>query len=175
MNAMPALRMLAPALLLSAACAFVAVSGKAAQPGPAAADACAPAPPLVLSEDFADPRGAFAPEATALSRTNANFAAAYGRACAQGLLRGRSLIDAGAQPDRLFLRNAPDANVASIYLDGDEGAPAAARRMVLEYPFLTADGAVHVPGTEELGEAISCHVQGASAEESEETGRCLPD
>jgi hypothetical protein len=143
---------------------------------PAATSACARPPTLALSADFADPRRAFALRADAFRRTGVNFAAAYGRACAQGLLRGRTLIDAGAgQRDRLFLKNAPDANIASIYLDGEEGAPAAARHMVLEYPFLTADGAAHVPGREELAEAIFCHVQGASAEESEESGRCLPD
>jgi len=160
-------------LLLLSLAGVGAARGNAA---PASASVCAPAPTLALSEDFADPRRAFALRTDAFRRTGVNFAAAYRRACAQGLLRGRTLIDAGAgQRDRLFLRNAPDANIASIYLDGEEGAPAAARRMVLEYPFLTADGAAHVPGREELAEAIFCHVQGASAEETEESGRCLPD
>jgi len=148
-----------------------------ARPAPVAAPvACAPAPMLVLSEDFADPRDEFAPESRPFDETAAHFAAAYRQACASGLLRGRALIEPGAGArDRLFLKNAPEANIASIYLDGEDGAPPAQRRMVLEYPFLTADGAAHVPGTEELGEAIFCHVQGASAREAEESGRCLPD
>jgi hypothetical protein len=163
------------ALLVALALAGIGAAYGNAAP-PAATSVCPRPPMLALSEDFADPRGAFALRTDAFRRTGVNFAAAWRRACAQGLLRGRTLIDAGAgQQRRLFLKNAPDANVASIYLDGEEGAPAAARRMVLEYPFLTADGAAHVPGTEELGEAIFCHVQGASAEETEESGRCLPD
>jgi hypothetical protein len=155
--------------------AAAAAPKSVARPAPAPA-ACAPAPTLVLSEDFADPHRAFALRTDPFRRTGVNFAAAYRAACAQGLLRGRTLADAGAgQPDRLFLRNAPEANIASIYLDGEEGAPAPARRMVLEYPFLTADGTAHVPGTEELAEAIFCHVRGASVREAEESGRCLPD
>jgi hypothetical protein len=158
---------------------FLLISLAASQSTPAApvaTAACAPAPVLALSEDFADPRRAFALRTDAFRRTGVNFAAAYRAACAQGLLRGRALADASAgRRDRLFLRNAPDANIASIYRDGEEGASAPARRMVLEYPFLTADGRAHVPGTEELAEAIFCHVQGASAREAEESGRCLPD
>jgi hypothetical protein len=46
---------------------------------------------------------------------------------------------------------------------------------VLEYPFLTADGVTHTPSAAELGEAIFCAVQGASQQEEEESGRCLPD
>jgi hypothetical protein len=142
----------------------------------AARSACAPTPTLAVTEDFADPRHTFASRSPAFRRLEANFAAAYRAACANGLLRRERLITARAgESERLLLKNAPDANVASIYLDGEDGAPAARRHMVLEYPFLTADGAAHVPGTEELGEAIFCHVQGASARETEESGRCLPD
>ena len=137
---------------------------------------CAPAPSLVLTPGFGDRHGAFAPGAPAFRRTQANFADAYLRACARGLLRRRPLIDRGAgQGNMLRLKNAPDANIASIYLDGEEGARPSARHMVLEYPFLTADGATHVPSTSELGEAIFCTVHGASQQEEEASGRCLPD
>jgi hypothetical protein len=177
MSGMRAFNILTPLLLALAGCgaapgnAVAQATGNAtAAPVPAPTAACAPIPTLVLSEDFADPHRVFAVRTDAFRRTGVNFAAAYRQACAQGLLRGRAL-----ERDRLFLRNAPDANVASIYLDGEEGAPAAGRRMVLEYPFLTADGVTHVPGTEELAEAIFCHVRGASAQEAEESGRCLPD
>ncbi len=138
--------------------------------------ACAPAPLLALSQDFADPRGAFAPTTTAFHRLEADFAAAYRGACAHGVLRAHPLIAAGAaERDRLWLKNAPEANVVSIYLDGEEGAPAARRHMVLEYPFVSADGATHLPSANDLGEGIFCAVQGASQQEEEESGRCLPD
>jgi hypothetical protein len=141
-----------------------------------AASACAPAPQLILAEDFADPHHIFAPGSAALRRLEANFAAAYRSACAHGVLRHAALIPAGAaERDRLRIKNAPDANVASIYLDGAEGTPASRRHMVLEYPFLAIDGTTHLPSESELAEAIFCEVQGASQREEEESGRCLPD
>jgi len=140
------------------------------------ASACAPAPSLALAEDFPDPQRAFAPGTAPYRRLDANFAAAYRGACARGLLRSHSLIGAGAaERDRLRIKNAPDANVASIYLGGEEGAPRAQRHMLLEYPFLTADGATHVPTETELREAIFCAVRGATQQEEEEGGRCLAD
>jgi hypothetical protein len=141
-----------------------------------AASACAPAPQLILAEDFGDPRHIFAPGSAPFHRLEANFAAAYRSTCDHGVLRGRALILAGAvERDRLRLRNAPDANVASIYLDGAEGAPPSRRHIVLEYPFLATDGTTHLPSESELAEAIFCAVQGASQREEEESGRCLPD
>ena len=98
--------------------------------------------------------------AALVRRTSANFAKAYAKACGKGLIKGQAL------PRRLFLLNAPDANVASIYeRDG---------RMVLEYPFL-AGGKPNVPTADELHEAIYCAVKGATQAEQEESGRCLPD
>jgi hypothetical protein len=146
------------------------------RPDPPAPPSCAPPPTLALSEDFADARHAFAPDTAAFRRLETNFAAAYRIACDHGVLRGRALIPPGAAGhDRLLLKNAPDANTASIYLDGEEGAPASQRHMVLEYPFLTADGATRAPSESDLGEAIFCAVQGASQQEEESSGRCLPD
>jgi hypothetical protein len=141
-----------------------------------AASACAPAPSLALAQDFADPHHRFAPGTAPFLRLEASFAAAYRSACEHGILRGHPLIAAGATaPDRLQLKNAPDANVASIYLDGEEGAPPARRHMVLEYPLLATDGTTHLPSESELAEAIFCAVQGASQQEEEASGRCLPD
>jgi hypothetical protein len=152
------------------------VATPAPRPPAAPPSGCAPAPTLALSEDFADPRHMFAPGTTAIRRLEAEFAAAYRGACARGVLRGRTLIAAGAaERDRLRLRTAPDANIASIYLNGEESEAATARHMVLEYPFLTADGVAHIPSESELGEAIFCAIQGASQREEEESGRCLPD
>jgi hypothetical protein len=156
--------------------ANTAAPAPAPAPQAAATLACAPAPMLVLSQDFADPHHAFAPGTAAFRRFETGFAAAYRGACERGALRRHPLIAAGAaERDRLRLKNAPEANIASIYLDGEEGAPAAQRHMVLEYPFLTADGATHTPSAVELGEAIFCAVQGASQQEEEDSGRCLPD
>ena len=106
-----------------------------------------------------------------LAETKANFATAFQRACSTGLLRGKPLIDPEATDrERLFLINAPEANVASIYLSEVDG-----NRMVLEYPFLTTDGKSQVPSAEELEEALYCAVVGATPEEQEKSGRCLVD
>jgi hypothetical protein len=155
----------------------VAKAATRTAPAPVALQSsCAPPPNLALPQDFTDPRHAFAPATAAFHRLETNFALAYRGACERGVLRGRALIPAGAaEHDRLLLKNAPDANLASIYLDGEEGAPRATRHMVLEFPFLTADGAAHAPTGEELGEAIFCAVHGASQQEEDESGRCLPD
>jgi len=115
--------------------------------------------------------GARSPGSSLLDETRSNFAAAYKRACAKGVLKAGPLVDAVAADQRqLFLINAPDANVASIYLSGIDG-----NRMVLEYPFLTIDGKSQVPSADELEEAIYCAVVGATPEEQESSGRCLVD
>jgi len=100
-------------------------------------------------------------------RTSANFANAYAKACAEGLMKKKPLVTAkGANAGRLFLWNAPDANVASIYENGG--------RTLLEYHYVSG-GETDVPTTSDLHEAIYCSVHGASAKEQEESGRCLPD
>jgi hypothetical protein len=130
---------------------------------PVAAEKCAP-----LTLAMADN----AQLASALmDETKANFATAFKRACGKGLLTEKPLIDPKATDQgKLFLINAPEANVASIYLSGVDGS-----RMVLEYPFLTTDGKTQVPSADELEEAIYCAVVGATPEEQESTGRCLVD
>jgi hypothetical protein len=101
----------------------------------------------------------------------ANFQSAYEASCAKDVLSDVPLIDPKATDQgRIFLVNAPEANVASIYLSDVDGS-----RMVLEYPFLTTDGKSQVPTADELEEAIYCSVVGATPEEQESTGRCLPD
>lgn len=106
-----------------------------------------------------------------LSETKANFATAYESACAKGMFKAGPLIEREATDQgQLFLINASDANVASIYLSEVDGG-----RMVLEYPFLTTDGKSQVPTADELEEAIYCAVRGATPEEQESTGRCLVD
>ena len=163
--------------------AAAAPAAKAAVPAPAppaakaeTASACASTPQLVLGDGFSDARGAFAAGSAPFRRLEANFAAAYRASCTPALLQRHALVEAGAaEHDRLRVKNAPDANVAAFYLDGEEGAPASTRHMVLEYPFLTADGATHVPTESELREAIFCAVHGATQQEEDDSGRCLAD
>jgi hypothetical protein len=102
--------------------------------------------------------------AKSVQRTSANFAKAYAKACAEGLLGNKPLVT--VKGNRLFLWNAPDANVASIYSSNG--------RMLLEYPFWSG-GKADVPSADDLHEAIYCAVHGASPKEQEESGRCLPD
>jgi hypothetical protein len=134
------------------------------------AKVCAP-PSLAVADGDQPFRAAFGDRSAALGETEANFSAAFARACSKGLLKDKSLIDPkAADQDRLFLINAPEANVASIYLAGN-----AANRMTLEFYFLTNDGRTNVPSVGELEEAIYCAAHGATPEEQESSGRCLPD
>jgi hypothetical protein len=106
-----------------------------------------------------------------MKETSAHFVDAYEGACSKGLLKDKPLVDPkAADPGKLFLINAPEANVPSIYLSEVDG-----NRMVLEYPFLTTDGKTQVPSGKELEEAIYCAVVGATPEEQDVSGRCLVD
>ena len=106
-----------------------------------------------------------------LKEAQANFETAYQKSCTDKLLAAKPLVDPkAADQEHIFLVNAPEANVASIYLSEVDGS-----RMVLEYPFLTTDGKSQVPSAAELEEAIYCAVVGATSEEQESTGRCLVD
>jgi hypothetical protein len=130
---------------------------------PAAAEKCVP-PALAMADNAKL-------ESALMDETDANFAAAYKGACDKALLTDKPLIDPkAADQGRIFLVNAPEANVASIYLSEVDGS-----RMVLEYPFLTTDGKTQVPTADELEEAIYCAVRGATPQEQEASGRCLVD
>jgi hypothetical protein len=125
-------------------------------------------PPVTLSAEGRSRAfiARFANNSDGFRKTSANFTKAYGKACSEGLLKA-PLIGAESRDRRhLFLHNAPNANVASIYTSGG--------RAVLEYPFVVG-GKVNVPSVDELHEAIFCAVHGASAKEQQESGRCLPD
>jgi hypothetical protein len=97
-----------------------------------------------------------------------NVRAAFKSACKYGLLTGSTIAKLeGVSARRLYLSNVPEANVASLYArDG---------RLTLEYPFVTPDKVMHVPSPTEIQEAIYCAVRGATPEEQEMSGRCLPD
>jgi len=129
----------------------------------AASTQCAPVDVMLLRKDVP---ARFGPQL--VHRTSANFATAYNRACAKGYMKSKPLIGVkGANAKKLFLYNAPNANVASIYSSGS--------RTLLEYPFVSEDGKTQVPSFEELMEAIYCAAHGATKQEQEDSGTCLPD
>jgi hypothetical protein len=97
-----------------------------------------------------------------------NVRAAFKSACKKHLLSGSTIAKlGGVSSRRLYLLNAPNANVASIYNRSG--------RLLLEYPFVSADRSTDVPSAADIEEAIFCAVHGASEKEQEESGRCLPD
>jgi hypothetical protein len=146
----------------------IAVGLVFAAPAVAAAPAkCAPVS-LALGSGPKPFTAKYSAKSPAFVQTSANFAKAYAKACAEGLLKKERLIDAKAKDKtHLILLNAPEANIASIYFNGG--------RMLLEYPFVTDFGKANVPSAADLHEAIYCAVHGASEKEQEESGRCLPD
>jgi hypothetical protein len=130
----------------------------------ASAAPVAKCPPVTLAATGSKPfTKAFAPASAAMRKTSANFAEAYAKACAEGLLKAKQLAPSG----RLFLHNAPGANIGSIYSTGG--------RAVFEYWFVTHDGRIHVPSAGQIHEAIYCAIVGASPAEQNDSGRCLPD
>ena len=97
-----------------------------------------------------------------------NVRAAFKSACKHGLLKGPTIAKLnGVSSRRLYLSNAPNANVASIF--------ASKGRLFLEYPFVAADRSMNVPTAAEIQEAIYCAVRGATKQEQATSGRCLPD
>ena len=94
--------------------------------------------------------------------------AAFKAACKSGLLKGATIPKlGGVSSRRLYLSNAPEANVASIYATGGE--------LLLEYAYVAADRSMHVPTAVEIQEAIYCAAVGATKDEQARSGRCLPD
>lgn len=115
--------------------------------------------------DFAE-SGLAAPDQ---ARFTSNFRVALDKACREGLLGAEPIVDARAQAkDTIFVLNAPEANITSLYL-----SPSSERhRMMIESPFGSPP---QVPSVADLHEAIYCWTKGATPEEEEKTGRCLPD
>ena len=103
------------------------------------------------------------------ARFTDNFRAAFDKACAEKLFDDGSLTDEQSY-DRsvLYVVAANEANVASIYF-APSGAPPAT---MMEVPFRDPP---QIPSVEELYETIYCWAEGATDEEQETTGRCLPD
>jgi hypothetical protein len=148
------------ALLLLAGCAAASGASVApAHPAPVAA-ACPPVPQLVVPEDFADPRRAFAPGAPALRRLQERFGAAFRRACTHGWLDGWPLLAARARyGDRVFLKNPDYESTAWIELGGAAGALSAERLIMLGFPFVNPTGRVRLPNARQLDHALLCGVE----------------
>lgn len=108
-------------------------------------------------------------DAKARARFTDNFRVAFDKACAEGLMGGDQLVDQDATAkDTIFVLDAPEANVTSVYFNPRGPSP----RMLVESPF---GDPPQVPSVEDLHEAIYCWTKGATEEEQETSGRCLPD
>lgn len=122
----------------------------------------------VPPERFAEGRENFAVGTAARTRLDQNFTVALAQACAEGMLAKQPLVDPRSKEKNvLFIANAPQANQASIYFK--DGAT------WFEGPFFADGRHVQVPGPSAIKEAIFCHAVGATPEEQEASGRCLPD
>lgn len=98
-----------------------------------------------------------------------NFKVAFDRACTEGLLATEPLVDArSADPTTLFVMDAPEANVVSLYFNVESKPP----MTFLEAPFGPGPD---VPSADDIHEAFYCKLHGATEEEMEKSGRCLPD
>lgn len=162
------------AALLLTACNDTATEAEAVtatEPSPIAAANpadCAKVTLDVPAERFAEGRENFAVGTSARTRLDENFTVAIAQACAEGMMAKAPLVDPRSkEKNTLFIANAPNANIAQIYFD--KGAT------WMEGPFFADGQHVQVPGPAALKEAIFCHTVGASPEEQETTGRCLPD
>ena len=103
------------------------------------------------------------------SRFSENFRVAFYKACGEKLFADGPLIDESSiDKSTLFVMNAPEANVTSIYF----GRHAAPPNTLIETPF---GDPPQIPSIEDLHEAIYCVMEGATDKEMEEQGRCLPD
>jgi len=98
-----------------------------------------------------------------------NFRTAFDRACDEKLLGGKPLVDPRSDNrSRLVVFDAPEANVVSIYFSQQSHGA----WTILEAPLGPKRG---IPTADDLHEAIYCAVEGATPEEEETSGRCLPD
>jgi hypothetical protein len=143
--------------VVSSALAFDGTHAEAPAAAPTADPACPAAPALALSAGFEDPRGTFGPNSPAFRSVEKRFAAAYRVACRNGGLSAPLMRPGASGAGRLFLKNAPSANTASIYQESFE-IEGATGPMVIEFPFIGDDGRSNLPSAEELRSAIVCSV-----------------
>ena len=141
---------------------------------PAGAPATCAIPAVQLAEPDKGFAAKFASGTAPRRRAEANVGEAFRAACSKNLIAGEAIPKLSGVPTRLiFLENWPDANVASI--EADQLTGGTGWRLMLGYPFVAIDGSVNVPSADEIEEAIYCAVRGATEQEQEESGRCLPD
>lgn len=108
-------------------------------------------------------------DAARAAQFTTNFTVAFDKACTEGLLAAAPLVDSrSSDPSTLFVINAPEANVTSIYFNGEASPP----MTILEAPFGPPPA---VPSVEDIHEAIYCAMKGATQQEMDESGRCLVD
>ena len=145
-----------------------------ASASPPPATACATAPDLDFEPNWADPRGQFADGKPAMASLSAHFVQAYREGCARGWFAHRPLVDRRASEQGVvFLRNAPEANVVSIYYDPDRAT--GRTRMILEAPFFDGGGQAIVPTIADLREAMRCATLTAAARGHLAEGACQAD
>ena len=108
----------------------------------------------------------FATGSSELANLEASVRAGFAQACGKGLLAKESKVTLGAAGG-LRLENAPEGNIAIL--------SAEPQRLLLEYPFVSTEGAARIPTADEVEEAIYCAAVGATPKEQEESGRCLAD
>ena len=139
-------------------------------PMPAGAPPLPKAPPLQKCEmprlDFSSVEKLTAKDR---ARFTDNFRVAFDKACTEKLFEDGYLTDKRAY-DRsvLYVVAANEANIASIYF-APSGAPPTT---MMEVPF---GDPPQIPSVEDLHETIYCWAKGATPEEEETSGRCLPD
>jgi hypothetical protein len=132
---------------------------------------CSP-PTVILSEDDKNLTVRFWAGTPRRRLVEDNVRAAFKSACKWRLLEGATISNLnGVSSRRLFLENQPHATAA--VLEADQ-RPDGSLRLVLSYPFVAADGSMHVPSATEIQEAIHCAVRGTSSQRQEASGRCLP-
>ena len=104
------------------------------------------------------------------AKLNDNIQRAFHQACGEKLFGGKPLVDPESdKTSRLVVFNAPEANVVSIYFSQQSHGA----WTILEAPFGSPPH--NIPSADDLHEAIYCTMKGATPQEGEESGRCLPD
>ena len=148
-----------PARLILRVAALLIVCGAASAAGakPAACDR----PKLEFKETNLDTQDQ--------ARFAEHFAAAFARACGEGLFAAKPLVDQRSEDKRtIVVLHSPVAKGTAIYF-APSGAPPA---MLLEAP---AGSPLNIPSADALYKAMHCAVRWPTADEQEQDGRCLPD
>ena len=133
---------------------------------PAATSASCRSPALVPEQVDGWP-DSLKPGGDDLAALQDRFSTAYASVCGRDAIAAEGLDDPhGGAVRELTIRNAPDANVVSVYT--------AEGRLWLEAPlFRPGSSDVALPAPPEIEGALYCYLQGPTGEEDD--GGCLPD